>query len=422
VADLALHVGGHVHVPLPPWFTDAQLRHALDDAGLDGILTDDAARLAREWPEFAPQGHAAASGFAVLTRPRRAPLADVPPWTAKITYTSGSTGEPKGVPLSCASLEAVAASVVAATRALEVRRHLAVLPLATLLENVAGLYATLLSGAECVLPADTGVGFGGVDAARLLQTIGTAAPESLILVPELLRVLVAARRQGWPAPASLKFVAVGGAAVSPDLLRDAAALGLPVFEGYGLSECTSVVCLNVPGANRPGSVGRPLPHATVRVDASGEVHVRGAVACGRDEIATGDLGELDPDGFLWLRGRRKNMFITSLGRNVQPEWIERELLHDPAVAQAVAFGEARPQAGALLVPSHARVTDADLARAVAAANARLPDYARVRDWARVPPFTPSDGTLTANGRPRRDRILERHASLLATLGATPIAC
>jgi long-chain acyl-CoA synthetase len=419
VADLALHAGAAQNVPLPTWFTAAQLEHALDDAGVDGVLTDAPGRF--ESAGWTADGTAPASGLRLVRRAARECAKPWPAGAAKLTYTSGSTGTPQGVPLAAATLDAIARSVATATAALDLRRHVAILPLATLLENVAGLYASLVAGAECVLPPVTGVGAGTVDAPALLRCLDEHAPHSAILVPELLRVLVAARRRGWPAPPALRFLAVGGAAVAPDLLREAASLGLPVYEGYGLSECGSVVCLNVPGANRPGSVGRPLPHARVRVAADGEVHVGGAVACGSDEVATGDLGQFDADGFLHLRGRRRNVFITSLGRNVSPEWVERELLADASIAQAYVCGERRPQPVALLVPADPRVGDADLARAVAIANARLPDYACVRDWMRVPPFTPVDGTLTANGRPRRERIAERHATTLASLVATALA-
>jgi len=241
-------------------------------------------------------------------------------------------------------------------------------------------------------------------------------------------VLVGAAGQGWQPPASLRFVAVGGASVSALLLERAAAAGLPVYEGYGLSECASVVALNRPGAHKPGTAGRVLPHARVRVDVTGEILVRGATLLGYvgdargvprlAEVSTGDLGEFDSEGFLQVRGRAKNLLITSLGRNVSPEWVERELLLDPAVGQAVVFGEARPFLTALLVPSPAlrAATAQALDAAVQAANARLPDYARVRRWSFASsPFSPADGTLTANGRPRRAAIAERDGARLETL-------
>ena len=178
----------------------------------------------------------------------------------------------------------------------------------------------------------------GPDVARLLGCVTTARPDSLILVPELLRLLVAAAERGWPAPSSLRFVAVGGASVAVELLERAAAVGLPVFEGYGLSECASVVCLNTPESRRPGSVGRPLPHARVRVGDGGQLMVSGVTMRGylgdrrarrASEWATGDLGEIDADGYVYVRGRLGNMYITSFGRNVAPEWVEREIALEP---------------------------------------------------------------------------------------------
>jgi long-chain acyl-CoA synthetase len=429
ITDLALQAMSALNVPLPAYFTDGQVAHALGDAGIDVVLTDEPARVRSLLPGFGAVGESPQTGLVALRRPRPAAQPrPLPPRTIKITYTSGSTAEPKGVCLDADAIGRVARSLADVTGPLGVQRHLCLLPLATLLDNVAGLVAAPMAGATCVLPStrSTGIRFGGVDAAALLACIGRHAPESMILVPELLRLLVAGCERGWMPPASLKFVAVGGASVAPALLERAAALGLPVFEGYGLSECASVVALNSPGRNRPGSAGRVLPHARVRIDSRGEIHVGGATMLGylgqtgsageAAEVATGDLGELDADGFLYVRGRLKNLLITSFGRNVAPEWVERELLLDPAVAQAVVFGEARPHAVALLVATRPEVSDAQLGAAVEAANGRLPDYARVRRWARLrQPFSFTDHSLTANGRMRRDVVRARHAALIDSL-------
>jgi long-subunit acyl-CoA synthetase (AMP-forming) len=425
LADLALHLGEVPSVPLPESFTGPQHLHALDDAGVEVLLTDDPDRARRLLPGWECDGTAPASG---LTRFRRRLAPDarpvLPPGTRKVTYTSGSTSTPKGACLSGPALERVASSLVAATRDLSIERHLCLLPLATLLENVAGLYAPLLQGATCIIPScrDTGMSYAGLDVARLLGAVGGHAPNSLILVPELLQVLVAAAERGWTVPHSLRFAAVGGARVSPALLARADAVGVPAYEGYGLSECASVVCLNTPGARRAGTVGRPLPHVRVRLDGSGQVHVAGNAMLGylgdaerapAGEIATGDLGAFDADGYLQLHGRAGNRFITSLGRNVSPEWIEAEVSQRLGGRPVLAFGEARPYVIALVGAAPADVDDATVARAVEDANAVLPSYAQVRRWARAPrPYTYVDGTLTANGRLRRATI---HARCDATI-------
>ena len=428
ITDLALHLGRLVSVPLPGYFTDAQLTHLLDDAGIDCLHTDDPDRARRLLPGWTAGEASPATGLACFQRrPDGRARPSLPPGTVKVTYTSGSTAEPKGVCLGADDLETVAASLAAAAGSLGVRRHLCLLPLATLLENVGGVYAPLLSHATCVVPPSsaTGMRYSGPDVPRLLGCIAGAAPESLILVPELLKLLVVAAGQGWPVPPTLRYVAVGGASVPVDLLEAAEAAGLPVYEGYGLSECASVVTLNTPEARRRGSAGRPLPHARVRIADDGQVMVSGVTLRGylggepREpgrEWATGDLGEVDADGYLYVRGRLRNLYITSYGRNVAPEWVEREIAQSPAVRHVMVHGEARPWAVALVVPSRDDVPPEAIGHAISAANRRLPDYAQVRRWARVDaPFTLADGLLTANGRLRRRAIVERHASLIESL-------
>lgn len=425
ITDLALLTAGRAMVPLPQHFGARQLRHALDSAGVDAVLSDEPGRLLELEAGFAIRGQRAGTGLTLLTRERdRLAAVALPPGTLKVTYTSGSTAEPKGVCLTGEHLAAVAASIAGVGRRLGLRRHLCVLPLATLLENVAGLHAAWLAGACCDLGAAAAgaIARGSLTPGILLAEIDRAAPESLILVPELLRILVAATGQGWTA-AGAKFIAVGGARVAPGLLQQATEAGLPVFEGYGLSECGSVVCLNLPGASRPGTAGRPLPHAAVRVDARGEIHVAGSIMAGYvgdraapAEVATGDLGELDEAGYLRVSGRIKNQIITSLGRNLSPEWIESELCAEPAIGQAVVFGEARERLVALLAPAHAGLPAAAVAAAVERANLRLPAYARVsRHHLLREPLSAAAGLLTANGRPRRERILAQHGAIIESL-------
>lgn len=424
ISDLALHHLHQLNVPLPEYFTPAQQHHVVDDSAIDTLVTDRPEYVREHWPQFGRIGISPASGLHVFRHATAQVRHRVPAGVTKITYTSGSTGQPKGVCLSEATLDCVSRSLAGAIGPVGVMRHLCLMPLSTLLENIAGIHAALRAAATCIVPpgSASGMSYRSLDSRKLLATLTETRPESILVVPELLRLLVRAAEDGVALPSSLRFIAVGGATVSRSLLEEAAAAGLPVYEGYGLSECGSVVCLNTPAAARRGSVGRVLPHARVRIDRQGQICVSGAVMSGYlgdeagqapFEIQTGDLGEIDAERYVYVRGRLRNAFITSLGRNVSPEWVERELAHERAIRHAVADGESRPAVAALVSPARSDASGEDIDRAVARANTRLPDYAQVRQWVRMPE-EPSlaNGLLTANGRLRRESVLARFGRLL----------
>jgi long-subunit acyl-CoA synthetase (AMP-forming) len=413
--DLAILFEGLTCLTLPPFFSQAQRRHCLEQSHAERVIAEPELDV-----ELQAAGYEKTGEFWVKTfnSPNR-----MPEGTAKLTFTSGTTGTPKGVCLSAESILSVARELDQASKPTRPQHHLALLPLAILLENL-GCYAALHAGATLSLPSQKTLGIqgaSGVDVPRLLGCLTARAPESLILVPQLLLMLVSAAEQKAFSPDSLRFAAVGGARVCEELLHRAQRLGVPVYEGYGLSECASVVCLNRPQARRPGSVGKPLPHVEIRLADDGEVLIKGSTLLGylgdaphTDEWwPSGDLGEFDAEGFLHLRGRKKHQFVTSFGRNVNPEWVEAELTQRRHIAQAFFYGEAMPRNHALLWPHRPDCSDAELAAAVTEINEILPDYAQVHHWTRLDqPFTPANGLLTANGRPRRDAIVERYRAQL----------
>lgn len=409
-ADIALGAGGHVNVPVPPWFTPAQTAHLVEAAGLSAWLG------VRPPPVPHGKGRELGGGLTLWRLEASRPVA-LPPGTGKITFTSGTTGQPKGVCLANPSLETIAESLARIGQQAGVERHLCALPLPVLLENIAGAWAAMLAGAEIVaLPmAELGMaGATGVDAGRFLAAIRQHEAHSLILVPQLLEALVGAVEAGATRPRCLRFVAVGGARVPPTLLARARRLGFPVHEGYGLSECGSVVSLDLEADGRAG-VGRALPHAGLSLAADGEILVDGELMLGYAgdpspvprPWPTGDLGSLDTSGRLHIIGRKRNVFITSMGRNVSPEWVETELLQERLVRQAAVFGEGMRQPLAVLFAPGA--DEAAVAAAVERVNLRLPDYARIGRWlAAGEPFSPANGMATANGRLRRGEIASRY--------------
>jgi acyl-CoA synthetase (AMP-forming)/AMP-acid ligase II/pyrroloquinoline quinone (PQQ) biosynthesis protein C len=416
-ADFAAERAAVPFVPLPAFFTPGQARHAAAAAGMDALICDssDAAR------GLGFDARSTIDGTGCGWFRRDSAPASLPPATLKITFTSGTTGSPRGVCLGTEQ-RAVTGALAQATRDLGLTRHLCLLPLPVLLENVAGARTALSIGAGCAAPPLAEVGMAGAtgfDARACLAAIEYWRPDSVILLPQMLLALVAALEAGAQRPAHLRLAAVGGARVAPALIERARAAGLPVYEGYGLTECASVVALNLPGADRPGSVGRPLPHARVRIAEDGEILVAGSACLGylggaAGQAAggwqrTGDRGRIDADGFLHVEGRLKHVLITSFGRNIAPEWPEAELIASGAIVQAAVFGEARPRLCAVVVPRLPDMTDTAIQREIECANRRLPDYAQVASWVRAEaPFSSANDLATANGRAHREAVWSRY--------------
>ena len=414
VLDLAAMAADITTIPLPPFFTEEQRRNAIASAGAGLLVTEDR--------EGASTIGMTVCGRRLSYARERGEAVALPTGTAKITFTSGSTGRPKGVCLPVEAQDEIAQSLVDVIGPEFAGTHVAALPLAVLLENVAGLYPTLLAGGtyHAMSPAHTGFEKPfSPDFNLFLNVLRERKATSTILVPELLRGLLAAMSTTGTALPDMKLVAVGGARVPGILLDQAASLGLPVFQGYGLSETASVIALNTPHRNRAGSVGRLLPHVEAHLAPDGEVLITHPAFLGYagGEKApsiyhTGDIGRFDADGFLYFEGRKSNLIVTAHGRNVAPEWVEVELLGERAIGQAMVFGADRNALGALVVPSSMLVTEVEIENAIASANARLPEYAWVKHWTKVMPFTPMNGQLTENGRIRRKQIEAAYRELM----------
>ena len=388
--ELALLEAGLPVLSLPAFFTPEQTAHAITACGAQALFNT----------SLLEDAHAC----------RTAPV-PLPDGTARITFTSGSTGTPKGICLAAEHMLTVARAVVEAVGSEHAGRHLALLPPGILLETVAGFFATMLAGGTYACPPQARVGLADPflpDFAQMLSAIADGQITSLILVPEYLAGLGRAMELTGMRLPLLTLVAVGGARVPPALIERARVLGLPVRQGYGLTECASVVSLEGPAGNSPGSAGRPLGHLRARIAPDGEILLDGPAHLGAigeprapGPLATGDIGRIDEFGRLWIEGRKSNLIVTSFGRNIAPEWVESALLAQPGIAQAMVHGDGMPAPEVLLTPAH---PEADLAAAVRAANATLPAYARIGQWREVAHFTPANGQLTGNGRLRRDAI------------------
>jgi long-subunit acyl-CoA synthetase (AMP-forming) len=428
VADLAAWKANVTLVPLPRFFSTTQLQHVITQAQIPFLLVcGELAPVA----EVSGRNNSPINNIYLdqLTGNKNTTVIDS---IAKITFTSGTTGTPKGVCLSTAALEnvtlALAERIYSAPHAdIDINVHLNLLPLSTLLENVAGVYVPLYLGKRVVVVSGADLGLTGssqLSLPILLQALHQYQPNSLILLPQILQGFVAASTQGFSLPASLKFIAVGGARSPAVLIEQARALGISVYEGYGLSECASVVSLNSPVADKIGSVGKALGHVEIKIDA-GLIKVRGNVFSAylgqetqaSDEwLNTGDLGYIDSDGFIFITGRQKNLLISSFGRNISPEWIESELSLCRTIAQVMIIGDSQPFCSAIVVPASAQTTTEQITQDIRRINQHLPDYARVQKFiVASAPFTPTNQLLTDNGRLRRTAIFDHYLSAIAAI-------
>jgi long-subunit acyl-CoA synthetase (AMP-forming) len=194
-------------------------------------------------------------------------------------------------------------------------------------------------------------------------------------------------------------------------------LGIPVHEGYGLSECCSVVAVNRPKERRPGTVGHPLSGLSVSID-EGEIVVDGpSVTDGYlgqgpadGPWRTGDLGDIDQDGFLTIHGRKDSLIVTSFGRNVSPEWVETMLLGDMRIAFCAVVGHGAPYLTAVIVPSgpgerwFANASYQDVLVLISACCFDAPEYAVPRACVVASLQEAVDNQLLTSGRPARKQI------------------
>lgn len=437
VVDLACLDAGVTLIPIPVFHDVKQIANILSQCSADALISDRALD-DKELTGFLASGEKVQrlngiTSLALWLLP--IPLAPVPlpPTTAKISYTSGVTGPAKGVCLSLFNQYATASAVNSALSKLSLSRHLAALPLSSLFENIAGVHAALLRGAEVLVPSLQSLAWLGseeIDIAALCASFSRLQPDSAVINPRLLKEMLAAcQQEGWQPPASLGFMVVTGDRVASELIESARNLGLPVYQAYGLAECGSVVAMNTPDVDQPGSAGKVLAHCKVQL-VEGEIQLKKSVHLAylpgvlltaeaeleskkKAVVASGDLGSIDEKGFLWVQGRSGNQLTSSYGELISPEWPESELLVHPGIVQCMVIGHAKAYCAALIYvdPGCSLV---EIGRHIRQCNKRLPDNAQLRRWAAIPkPLSAENGLLTKEGQMQREAVARFYSEIVA---------
>ena len=430
--------------------------------GPDGATMDGAIRDGTDWATMV--GDTAPCDDIALEASGIAPTA-----LACLIYTSGTGGAPKGVMLPHRSILSNCAGAFELVRPLGLKdeTYLSYLPLSHSYEHTVGQFFLLSIGTEIVyargvehLAADMLTARPTVLAAvpRVLEVIRTRVlaqmerqkpwkqalfrqalaiglkrldhqPLSLVerLIDPLLDRLVRAKvgaRFGGRVVAAMS----GGARLEPEVGRFFLALGLNVLQGYGQTEAGPVISANPPDGIRIETVGTVLKGVDLKIAEDGEILVRGDLvmdgywgrpadteATIRDGwLHTGDIGELDRDGYLRITDRKKDMIVLSGGENVSPARVEGILMAEPEIAQAVVSGDGRAGLTALLVPAEGH-DEISVAVAVSRANHRLSVTERVRKHAVVGAFTVENGLLTPTQKIRRMLVIRANHEVLAQL-------
>jgi malonyl-CoA/methylmalonyl-CoA synthetase len=324
-----------------------------------------------------------------------APVVTPPPRQAPalLIFTSGTTGEPKGVPLSLANLDANLAGLAETWQLSTEDRLLHALPAHHVHGLVLGLYGSLRLGMHVVLTPR-------FEATSCVAALAAQRATVLMGVPTMYHRL--ARLADVPALPDMRVFISGSAPLAPDdFAAFEARFGHRPLERYGLTETLIVASNPLDAERRPGTVGHPLPGTDIRIAEDGEIEVRsGAVMSGywRDPSATtramrdgyfltGDLGGHDASGYLVIRGRKKELIIVG-GTNVTPGEVERALAGDPEVDELAVAGIPDADRGevpaAFVVACGASDPGAIEARLRSRADVELASYKRPRVYAFVP--------------------------------------
>ena len=480
-----------------------EVRHQLP--ALEAVVVIDPAAAASASPsvltlsDVAQRGHARMTGEWGAGREfREATRRFTPDQLATIIYTSGTTGEPKGVMLTHANL---VSNLMASADVLGVNHDdvaLSFLPLShaferlvsyiyllcgvtivfaesfdTVARDLALVRPTVLTGVPRVYEKlharimEKGQAAGGFKASLFRWAAGVAqasghaemqgdSPGLLTSLqkPMADRLVFAKVREGLGG--RVRYLVSGSAPLPVHLAEFFHGLGLPIIEGYGLTETAPVLTVNPPGASRAGTVGKPLHNVEIRIADDGEILARGPnIMLGyynkpqatadvlRDGwFHTGDIGTVDPNGYVKITDRKKDLLVTSGGKKIAPQPIEATLKQSPLIAEAVLLGDRRKYAAALIVPDFAvlerrlkdlgrpygtreeLVTRADVValyqEIVDAMNRELSQYERVKRIAVLPrEFTIDSGELTPTLKVKRKVVETKYAQVIDAMYAEP---
>lgn len=386
--DLACHLAGIIHVPLHASLSGQQLLEQIKHSGAKHIFLGDDEQ---QQKLTAVDGSLQFVRYDDVGRTRPAPvttqweLGDVrPDDVATILYTSGTTGEPKGVMLTQRNISSNAQATVERLAASgEPEKKLNILPLSHIFARTCDLYCWLIRGSVLAIAESR---------ETVLSDLQAVRPTTMNGVPyfyDRLRRLLCEQGQDQTPGAlqqllggQMRTCFSGGAPLAQVTIDYFAQQDMPLLQGYGLTESSPVITASSREQTRPACSGRAISGVEIRTGDDGELLTRGPhVMLGyyknpqataeviRDGwLHTGDLGQIDADGYLRIVGRKKEMLVLSTGKKIAPTAIESKLAHDGLIAQVMIVGEGRSHLAALIVPQPEVLKAEIIARGIALAS------------------------------------------------------
>lgn len=405
--------------------------------------------------------------------------------TAVIIYTSGTTGRPKGV---CLTHKNIVTNIKASLQRIDIKKgdtYLSFLPLSHSFEHLVHL-AVLHQGAK--IAYSKGLTSVAVDMKVFNPTIMVGVPFFFSRIKG--KVMEAIEKGSWIKKQmfkwgyekksklksqnskvrlldrfifkkirdkicpTLRYAISGGAALPIDAADFFWTIGIPIFEGYGLTETSPVVSVNTIKENKIGTVGKPIPDVEVKISDDGEILVKGlnvmkgylnmpeetSLVIRDGWFYTGDIGEIDKDGFIKITDRKKDIIINELGKNIAPQKIEGILRTDEFIKEVVVFGDKKPYLTALIVPDMEKLkiylqhplgeragegSDEKILsdgavhkfyeKRIRGLSKDLSRFEQVRRFSLIPPLTLENGELTPTLKVKRRVVEERYKDVLKKL-------
>ncbi len=460
IADLAIMMAGHISVPIYPTLNAQSIEQILNLSHTKliviGKLDDFASQAAGigNIPSISIGLYGEGKGdlwedLIARHEPIASPHRQHPNDLATLIYTSGTTGIPKGVMHSAGNFMRSAYQLVELVELPDPPKLFSYLPLSHIAER-AGVEMRGMAMGACLSFAESldtfakdlentqPHSFGAVPRImtkfqeKILESIPQKKLNVLLKIP-LVKSLIKNKLRTKLGLRDAKIIVCGAAPMAPSLIRWYRRLGIEVNQMYGMTEDCIVSHSNLPGADRIGSVGKPLPKVQVKLSAEGEICIKNnCLMLGYFEneeatanafttdgfLKTGDIGEYDHEGYLTITGRAKDQFKTDKGKYISPAPIELELTKNTDIDQVCIVGTGIPQPIALITPSLlAKVKDKDafaksLANTLVALNPQLEKHEKIEkivvmkeDW------TVDNGLITPTLKVKRTSIEKIHQPL-----------